>query len=82
DRMTDRYGVRVSKLTKRIGRVMLMFALLVGMLVYSFGKLPSAFLPEEDQGYFITSFLLPSDATTERTSAVVKSFEEYVATRP
>ncbi len=35
DRMTDRYGVRVSKLTKRIGRVMLMFALLVGMLVYS-----------------------------------------------
>ncbi len=56
DRMTDRYGVRVSKLTKRIGRVMLMFALLVGMLVYSFGKLPSAFLPEEDQGYFITSF--------------------------
>ncbi|MGL4406945.1 MAG: efflux RND transporter permease subunit, partial [Zoogloea sp.] len=45
-------------------------------------RLPSAFLPEEDQGYFITSIQLPSDATTERTRDIVKTFEQHVATRP
>ncbi|WP_413894697.1 efflux RND transporter permease subunit [Pantoea ananatis] len=45
-------------------------------------RLPSAFLPEEDQGYFMTSIQLPTDATSERTLAVVKAFERHVATRP
>jgi multidrug efflux pump len=46
------------------------------------GSLPSAFLPEEDQGYFMTSIQLPSDATTERTLNVVKAFEAHAASRP
>ena len=80
--MTDRYESRVAKLVKRVGRVMTVFMCLVAMLVFAFSQLPSSFLPEEDQGYFITSILLPADATTERTLDVVKTYEEHVATRP
>jgi multidrug efflux pump len=81
-RMTERYAQGVLGLVKRSGRVMVVFAALVAALGVSLGQLPSAFLPEEDQGYFMTSIQLPSDATTERTLEVVKTFEEHAATRP
>lgn len=82
DRLTQGYETRVAALVKRIGRVMLVFILIVTVLIIAFRHLPSAFLPEEDQGYFMTSFQLPSDATAERTLDVVKTYERYVAERP
>ena len=82
DHMTERYESRLGRLVKRTGRVMFVYVVLAGVLVFAFSKLPSAFLPEEDQGYFITSIQLPADATTERTLDVVKTFESYIATRP
>ncbi|MBK3018612.1 hypothetical protein FKK32_29140, partial [Klebsiella pneumoniae] len=39
------------------------------------------FLPEEDQGYFMTMFQLPAEATAERTIATVKAYERHLATR-
>ncbi|MCE1185250.1 MAG: multidrug efflux RND transporter permease subunit [Rhodocyclales bacterium] len=81
-RMESRYAQGVYGLVRRGGRVMLVFVALVGALVMGLDRLPSAFLPEEDQGYFITSIQLPSDATTERTRDIVKTFEQHVATRP
>jgi multidrug efflux pump len=80
--MTRGYAAWVVTLLKRTGRTMLMFTAIVIALVFSFALLPSSFLPEEDQGYFMTSFQLPSDATTERTLDVVKVFEKHVASRP
>ncbi|UEM25211.1 multidrug efflux RND transporter permease subunit (plasmid) [Skermanella mucosa] len=82
DRLTQRYERRVAGLVARTGRVMLVFAALVAVLVLAFRQLPSSFLPEEDQGYFMTSIQLPADATTERTLRIVKTFEEHVASRP
>lgn len=82
ERMNQRYETQVGTLAKRSGRMMLVFVALVAALVVTFRQLPSSFLPEEDQGYFMSSFQLPADATTERTLAVVKQFEQYVSTRP
>ena len=82
ERMTGRYAAWVVTMLKRTGRTMAMFVAIVIALAFSFSLLPSAFLPEEDQGYFMTSFQLPSDATTERTLDVVKVFEKHVASRP
>ncbi|MCA0187923.1 MAG: efflux RND transporter permease subunit, partial [Proteobacteria bacterium] len=82
NRMTARYGSGVQGLVRRSGRVMAVFAVLVAVLAVGLARLPSAFLPEEDQGYFMTSIQLPSDATTERTLEVVKTFEAHAATRP
>lgn len=81
-RMNQRYETQVGTLAKRSGRMILVFVALVAALVVTFRQLPSSFLPEEDQGYFMSSFQLPADATTERTLAVVKQFEQYVSTRP
>ncbi|MCG5243632.1 multidrug efflux RND transporter permease subunit [Azospirillum doebereinerae] len=82
DRLTHRYERRIAGLVTRTGRVMLVFAALVAILALAFRQLPSSFLPEEDQGYFMTSIQLPADATTERTLRIVKTFEEHVASRP
>jgi len=82
DQMTQRYESQVGKLILRSGRVMLVFAALSAALVVGFKVLPSSFLPEEDQGYFMTVFQLPAEATTERTLDVVKKFEQYTASRP
>ncbi|WP_321857507.1 efflux RND transporter permease subunit [Burkholderia cenocepacia] len=82
DRLTTWYETRVGRLVGRTGRVMLVFVAIAGALVFGFRGLPSSFLPDEDQGYFITSFLLPADATAERTHNVVKTLEKHLAARP
>ncbi len=82
DRVTRGYALRVSTLVMRTGRVMLVFAAMVAVLVLAFRQLPSSFLPEEDQGYFMTTIQLPADATAERTLDLVKVYEQHVASRP
>ncbi|WP_454723885.1 MULTISPECIES: multidrug efflux RND transporter permease subunit [Cupriavidus] len=82
EHMTQRYGTGVGRLLARSERVMLVFAALTAILFFAFRQLPSAFLPEEDQGYFMTTIQLPADATVERTLDVLKTYEEHVASRP
>ncbi|HEY9097127.1 MAG TPA: multidrug efflux RND transporter permease subunit, partial [Hydrogenophaga sp.] len=82
EHMTQRYTSGVGRLLARSGRVMLVFAALTAILVLAFRQLPSAFLPEEDQGYFMSAIQLPSDATAERTLDVVKRYEQHLTTRP
>ena len=82
ERMTARYERGVVAMLRRTWRSMLVYGAIVAVLAFVFLRLPSAFLPEEDQGYFITSMQLPSDATMERTLDVVKQFEQHVAARP
>jgi len=82
DGLTARYTAWVSILVKRVGRVMIVYGLLVGASVLVFNALPTAFVPDEDQGTFITSFTLPADATAERTEALVARFDRHAATRP
>ncbi len=82
ERLTERYTGRVTRLVGRSGRMMVVFVLLCGVLVIAGQQLPSSFLPEEDQGYFMTSIQLPTGATSERTLDVVKRFEAHVASRP
>lgn len=82
ERMTRRYESQIGKLILRSGRVMFVFVTLFAALIVGFNVLPSSFLPEEDQGYFMTIFQLPADATTERTLDIVKRFEDYTASRP
>lgn len=82
ERMTDKYEAGVVALVRRAGRTMFVYAAIVAAVVAGFMHLPSAFLPEEDQGYFMTSFQLPSDATFERTMDLVQQFEQHTASRP
>ena len=82
EQMTQRYESQVGQWVWRSGRVMWVFVALSAALIVGFKVLPSSFLPEEDQGYFMTMFQLPADATTERTLDIVKKFEHHAASRP
>ena len=82
DRLSSGYASWLGRLLKKTGRMMLLYAALCAVLAFGFKVLPSSFLPEEDQGYFITSLQLPSDATTERTRDVVQKLEALIADRP
>jgi len=82
ERLTTRYSARLVHLVGRSGRMMAAFAVICAVLVLAVKELPSSFLPDEDQGYFMTSIQLPTSATSERTLEVVKKYEAHVATRP
>jgi multidrug efflux pump len=80
--MTDGYAGWVARVIRRGGRAMVALAVVVGLLGFAFWRLPTAFMPEEDQGYYMTAFQLPADATAERTREAVMTLERHIATRP
>lgn len=82
ERMASGYESWLTRLLKKSGRMLLLYVALCAALAFAFRTLPSSFLPQEDQGYFITSIQLPSDATSERTGDIVKKLEAVVAERP
>lgn len=80
--LTASYEAGLGAVLKRTGRMLLLYAALCTALFLGLSSLPSSFLPDEDQGYFMSSIQLPSDATMQRTLNVVKKFEEEIAARP
>lgn len=76
-RSTNGYVSTIGYLLKRPIRVMLVF-LLVGVgCAYLFNRLPSSFLPQEDQGVLLTIVTTPPGSTTQQTQAVVEKVEKY-----
>src|SRR5690606_13962145 len=61
---------------------MLVFIGLVGGTAYWYGKVPTGFLPIEDQGYIIASIQLPDAASQSRTMAVTDKVNEIMANEP
>jgi len=76
DATLEKYGNGLGKLIKRsaLGVVFLVVLLLVtGKL---FQLVPSSFVPNEDQGYFITSVSLPEAASANRTATVANKIAD------
>ena len=71
------YQSLVARMLKKSVRWMLLFVLIVGAVVILFQRMPTSFLPEEDQGYLITSVQLPVGATQEQTIEVLEKVEDY-----
>ena len=77
DATTHGYQNWVARVLHKGGRMMLAFVLLVVLLGWLFLRLPSSFLPEEDQGYVVSNIELPTGATANRTVDVLKQVEDY-----
>ena len=75
DRGTRGYAGLVGGMLARPLRFMLVFAVVVGLLAFLFLRLPTSFLPEEDQGVMFTQVILPAGATQERTLATLRKVE-------
>jgi hydrophobe/amphiphile efflux-1 (HAE1) family protein len=77
-----RYDRGVRALLPRRALVLGMLAGLLAVNLMLFRCVPTAFIPDEDQGYFITSFQLPDGASTERTDAVARQVEAILKDTP
>ncbi|MGB3274595.1 MAG: efflux RND transporter permease subunit [Castellaniella sp.] len=82
DRTTRGYTGMVTGSLKRTLRMMLMFVLLAGVMGWLFVRLPTSFLPEEDQGYVIANIELQSGASANRTMDVIEEVEKYFMALP
>lgn len=76
-RIRDRYEASASYMTRRILRFVVIYILLVGGMMAIFSKLPTAFLPDEDQGNMYLMVSTPPSSTAQRTLESVKKVEDY-----
>jgi multidrug efflux pump len=76
-RTSERYRAGVAWMIDRMRWALLVFAAVVALLVFLFVRLPTSFLPTEDQGFAQLQFTLPPGATQERTRDVAKRIEAY-----
>ena len=79
---THGYERQVGGVVRRSGRFMLVFALIVGVVGWLYVRLPSSFLPEEDQGFIFANTQLPPGASRERTLEVMKQIEAHFMADP
>jgi multidrug efflux pump len=80
NRNADRYGNGVAYILKRSGRFAVVYLLLIAGMAFFFTKLPTSFIPEEDQGVFLTMVQLPAGATLERTQEVLNTVRDHYLT--
>jgi len=82
DRSTDSFVRWSGDLIRKAGVVMVLLVV-AGLAAWFFSKrLPSSFLPDEDQGYFYINMQLPNSASMERTGEAAKQVEEVLAKTP
>ncbi|MCH2546499.1 MAG: efflux RND transporter permease subunit, partial [Alphaproteobacteria bacterium] len=78
NKVRDKYQQSTGYMTRRIARFLLIYVVLLAGLAFLFMRLPTAFLPNEDQGSMFVMINAPSGATAERTLDSVKKVEDYM----
>jgi multidrug efflux pump len=81
-RTAKRYEGGVAALLPRAGRTLVIYAAIVGAVAVIYMRLPTSFLPNEDQGTMLVNVQLPPGATQERTLDVMKQVEGFVLQQP
>ena len=77
DRSTHHYTESVARIINGTGRYLLIYVLIVAGMAVLFLRLPTSFLPDEDQGVFMTMVQLPAGATQSRTQKVLDKVTNY-----
>jgi HAE1 family hydrophobic/amphiphilic exporter-1 len=72
----------VKPLVRRTAIMMLLFLAIGGLTGWQFGRLPTGFLPVEDQGYVIAGVQLPDAASLERTRQVLDTMDGILREQP
>ncbi|KQP38106.1 efflux RND transporter permease subunit [Pseudorhodoferax sp. Leaf274] len=76
------YESVVSRLLKRAARYLVIYAAIIGAVVVMYQRLPTSFLPQEDQGNIIVNVQLPPGATQERMLDVMQQVEGFILKQP
>ena len=71
----------VSRSLGKKWRYLTCYAMIVLLMGYLFLRLPTAFLPDEDQGFVVCQVQLPAGATQQRTIEVLRQLEQHFMTQ-
>lgn len=81
DKSVDHYSNSVSGILRKTGRYLVIYVLIVAGMAVLFLRLPTSFLPDEDQGVFMTMVQLPAGATQTRTQQILDQVQQYYLTK-
>ncbi len=81
-RFTDGYISFTSILIRKTVRSMIFIGIVIALTGGLVKSLPTGFLPDEDNGYFMINVQLPDAASLERTDAILKKVEKIVLASP
>ncbi|MEX6001430.1 efflux RND transporter permease subunit [Providencia vermicola] len=81
EKQAHHYTDSVSRMLNGTGRYLIIYLILVAGMALMFVRLPSSFLPEEDQGVFLAMVQLPPGSTQEQTQAVLDEVNTYFHTK-
>lgn len=73
----DRYSHVIEGMLRSTGRYIAIYVVIVAGMALLFARLPTSFLPNEDQGVLATQAILPAGATQERTQHVLDQINDY-----
>ncbi|BCX68935.1 multidrug efflux RND transporter permease subunit [Pseudomonas izuensis] len=82
DALVQRYERLGASWVRRSTRSLCLYLMLLLVLAFTYLRLPSSFMPAEDQGYIITDIQLPPAASASRTEATVQAWERYALAQP
>jgi hydrophobic/amphiphilic exporter-1 (mainly G- bacteria), HAE1 family len=82
DATETRYAQLIARMVGRSGFMAAIVAALVVLAVFGLGRVPTAFLPVEDQGYFLIALQLPEGASLERTTRALDDITVRVRAAP
>jgi hydrophobic/amphiphilic exporter-1 (mainly G- bacteria), HAE1 family len=82
ERITDGYVYIASILTRRTALVVAFLVLFSAIALFFGEKLPTSFLPDEDQGFFYINLQLPNAASIQRTDEICRKVEGILARTP
>ncbi len=80
EKVTDRYTTIVSYLVRHVPLMIVVWACALGLTYLAFSRLPSGFLPDEDDGLILLNAQLPDGASLQRTDATLKQVMEILKT--
>ena len=81
-RTAKRYERGVAALLPRAGRTLIIYVAIIAAAAVVYMRLPTSFLPNEDQGTLLVNVQLPPGATQERTLDVMKQVEGFILQQP
>ncbi|MBI3198879.1 MAG: efflux RND transporter permease subunit [Rhodospirillales bacterium] len=82
DKLENAYAALVGAMVRRAGLMVLLALVLAGIGAWGVGRLPTAFIPNEDQGYLMIGVQLPDGASLERTGATLDQVSKIAMAMP
>ncbi len=76
------YEGLVARMLRRAARYLVIYVAIIAAVAVVYTRLPTSFLPAEDQGTLLVNVQLPPGATLERTSAVMAQVEDFMLKQP